>query len=229
MMDVVRMETFLRQRCDPRRDEPYLRDDERLVARCLAAGVLAFDRRCTPLAHLVAIHFRGRGVAAACRARRPLPDVACPAGFAAESSRKPTRIVTLRAERVADPGRHACPADLGACQRFAGRVRTDLPMGDRTPDHRSRWAAHLGLSDSAAQPLRPHARLRARHGGRAALQQRASSRVVWSDASLSCTGPAPRAIAASRAPRWRGGNHPPTVADRCSMPEHHTIRQRHGI
>jgi hypothetical protein len=91
-MNVVRMEAFLQQRNNPWRDEPYFRDDERLVARCLAASVLGIDRRCAPLAHMVAIHSSGLRAATSCRAPGPRTDVARPVGSAAETVRPPCEL-----------------------------------------------------------------------------------------------------------------------------------------
>jgi hypothetical protein len=228
-MNVVRMEAFLQQRNNPWRDEPYFRDDERLVARCLAASVLGIDRRCAPLAHMVAIHSSGLRAATSCRAPGPRTDVARPVGSAAETVRPSTRVPALRTERMADPRRHARQADLGARQRLAGRVRRDLPLGDRTDVRRARLGAYCGLPAAGAQPLWPHAGLCARHGGRTAVQQRAPSRVVGSDAPLTHTGLALRLTAARRAPAFRGRNNPSATINSHLIAKSHTTRRRHGI
>lgn len=228
-MNVVRMEAFLQQRHKPWRDEPYFRDDERLVARCLAARVLGIDRRCAPLAHMVAIHFGGRRAAASCRAPGPRADVARLVGSAAETGRPSTRVPALRTERMADPRRHARPADLGARQRLSGRVRRDLPLGNRTDVRRARLGAYDGLPAAGAQPLWPHAGLCARHGGRTSVQQRVPSRVVGSDAPLTHTGLALRMIAARRAPAFRGWSNPSTTINSHLIAKGHTTRRHHGI
>lgn len=184
-MTVFRMEIFLRQQNRPRRNEPNFRDDQCLVARCLAAGVLDADRRCAALAQLVAIHPIGPCPAAACPAHCSAAGLARGAGPATATAGQAEPVGPLPAGRVADPRRHPRQADLGACQHDTWRVRRDLPLGSRAPVRRARLAAFAGLPGARAQPLWPDAGLRQGHGHRTGMQEYAAARMVRLDAPLS--------------------------------------------
>lgn len=199
-MPVARMEAFLLQQHCHRRDEPNFRDDQRLVAGCLAPGLLAPDRRCAALAAVVAFDAPGRGNGGPCRGPWPGAWLARPAGAALAGAGAPAHRGALPADRVADPRRRPRQPDLGACRRNTWWLRPDLPLGDRHPVRRARLVAHAGLPAAGTPAPGQDACLRARHGGRVGLPLFATARVVgpqpWLNPASRAKGPKlPRAFA----------------------------------
>lgn len=193
-MTVAPMEGFLLQQHSHRRDEPNFRDDERMVARYLATGLLAAARRGAALAPMVAGHARGRGDGAPCRRPWPGAGVARPAGPALEIAGAAAHRGTLPIDRVANPRRSSRQPDLGARRCTAWRLRCHLPLGDRHPVRRARLVANTGLGAAGAQPPGQNARLCLRHGGRAGMPQCRPPRMVGAHPPLTPAGAAPGAV-----------------------------------